>query len=129
MKVDRLNTPREFSTQSGHAATLRHCANIELQSAEQVTFVGSHGGGYDVVRTPWGYYATPSLNGRLRDHGLRAALVRNPAGRAYVLLVERGREAEFDAYLQQDGQRLIGWLDQDETIDRLEDAMRSTEIH
>jgi hypothetical protein len=119
MKLDQLATPREFSTQSRQASLLRHCANIELEADEQVTFVGSHGGGYDVVRKSWGYYATPSLNGRLREHGLRAALVRNPAGRAYLLLVEHDREAEFAAYVRQDGQRVICWLDDDAAIERI----------
>lgn len=128
MKIEQLATAREFSTRSQNASTLQHCANIELEPDEQVTFVGAHGGGYDVVRKSWGYYATPSLNGRLRDHGLRAALVRNPAGRAYLLLVERDRESDFAAYLRQDGQRLICWLDEDEAIDRLAGAMQNTDI-
>ena len=75
-----------------------------------------------------GYYATPSINGRLRDHGLRAALVRNPAGKLYLMLVQGGREAEFQEYLRQDRQQVICWLDSDEAAadlcDRLADADR-----
>ncbi len=70
----------------------------------------------DVVRKSWGYYATPSLNGRLRTHGLRAALVVNGAGRLYVMLCEEGREPEFDAYLDAESQRLVCWLDSDEAV-------------
>lgn len=70
----------------------------------------------DVVRKAWGYYATPSLNGRLREHGLRAALVVNDRGRLYVMLCEDGSEPAFEAYLDEESQRLVCWLDSDEAV-------------
>ena len=57
------------------------CGRIALAPDEQVTFTTEAGGEYDVTRKSWGFYATPSINGRLKTFGLRAALVRNVAGR------------------------------------------------
>jgi hypothetical protein len=89
---------------------IAHVADVELESDEQVTFKTARGQEYDVVRKSWGYYATPSLNGRLTKFGLRPALVAG-AGRRYLLLVEHDRIEEFQAYLDAEGMVVIGWLD------------------
>jgi len=53
-----------------------------------------------VVRKPWGFYLTNSLNGTLQDQGIKTALVENrDSRRTYVMLVDQGRLAEFNAYL------------------------------
>jgi hypothetical protein len=121
VRVDRLEPPREFEAAG---VTLRHSANVELETDEQITLVGSSGSEYDIVRKSWGYYATPSTNRRLADHGLRAALTANPDGRISLLLVERGRESEFATYLAEQAMRVVAWLDTDEaataTVERLE---------
>lgn len=121
MNVDRHDPPRAFSA---GAVQLHHCADIELEPDELVTFTTASGTAFDVTRKGWGYYATPSLNGRLVEHGLRSALVVNPAGRLYVLLVEAGHEDEFTAYLARESMRVVAWLDSDdaaaEAVRRLE---------
>jgi hypothetical protein len=89
-----------------------------------VTFTTAAGGEYDVARKAWGFYATPSLNGRLPDHGLRPALAANAQGRLYLLLVEAGREPEFEAYLAGESMRVVAWLDTDEAAER---AVRALE--
>ncbi len=91
---------------------IRHCANIELEADEQVTFFTPSGAEYDVVRKSWGYYATPSLNRRLLSFGLDSALVRSSEGQLYVLLVERGKGEEFEAYLKDEGMEVVLWLGQ-----------------
>jgi hypothetical protein len=119
MKVSPKSPPRTFHVGQQGRITLRHCADVELDADEQVTFVTPFGAEHDVVRKSWGYYATGSLNGRLREHGLKSALVVNSAGRLYLLLVEIGREAEFARYLEEEQQRLLVWLDDDEHVARL----------
>src|SRR5262249_4821610 len=88
----------------------------------QVTFITERGAEYDVARKSWGFYATPSTNGRLRSFGLRAALVRASSGRLFVMLVEADKEAGFREYLFADKQKLICWLDDDGHLARLMDA-------
>jgi hypothetical protein len=110
MRVDRRDPPRAFQV---GPVTIRHCADIQLAPDEQITLVSDSGTEYDVVRKSWGYYATPSTNRRLSDHGLRAALSANADGRVALLLVERGHEDEFEAYLAEQQMRVIAWLDSD----------------
>ena len=102
---------------------INHVADLTLEPDEQVTFVAATGSELDVVRKSWGYYATSSLNGRLPAHGLRAVLVRGEDGRAWLLLVEAGHEAEFDRYRK--GQKLyvVAWLDTEEAVSDMADAL------
>lgn len=118
MKIDRNEPPRAFRVGRDEHIEIRHAADVELDPDEQITFVTRSGTEFDVVRKDWGYYATPSLNGRLSEHDLRAVLVRNSdTGRLYVLLVERGHEAAFQAYVDDDGLTVVCWLDDDEAVE------------
>ena len=111
MKIDLIRPPREFRVGGDDGLVIRHCANVELAPDEQVTFVSPADTQYDVVRKVWGYYATPSVNRRLRRFGLRAGLCENRDGARYVVLVEEGREREFYAYLDDQDMVVLSWLD------------------
>lgn len=124
MKLDLKNPPRRFTV--GHAVkgTLHDCGSLTLDADEQVTFLTEAGAEYDVTRKGWGYYATPSLNGRLSGFGLRAVLARSRiTGRAFLLLVETGKEAEFEAYAAQEEMTILAWLDSDAALDRVQAAL------
>jgi hypothetical protein len=56
----------------------------------------------------------------LEQFGLRGVLIRNRGtGRYFVLLVEHGREAQFDAYCAQENLAVIAWLDRTAALDDL----------
>jgi hypothetical protein len=123
MRIYPTEPPREFAV--GHCGgTLNDCAQIRLTANEQVTFVTESLAEYDVTRKSWGYYATPSLNGRLPDFGLRPVLIRNGCGRYYILLVENGKEEEFRSYIEDEQLQICGWLDNEHTLSRIETALR-----
>jgi hypothetical protein len=125
MKLETHHPPRAFTVGQRHPITLKDCACIRLEPDEQVTFLTPGGGEYDVVRTAWGFYATPSLNGRLRQFGLRGVLIRSSIGRYFVWLVEAEREMEFQQYLETQGHRVVAWLDTDEALQQLEQRMHA----
>jgi len=122
MHFDRKDPPREFIVGNCNSITIRDCGTILLAANEQVTFVTENGAEYDVARKDWGFYATPSLDGRLAGFGLRGVLIQNRDPKRYfVLLVERGREDVFEAYLAAENLRIVHWLDSQEacaSIDR-----------
>ena len=60
----------------------------------------------------WGFYATPSINGRLKTEGFKVALVVNECNKIYLMVVEKDKNDEFANYLKTDNQRLICWLDE-----------------
>lgn len=111
MKIWEKDPPRSFRAGD---TEIRDCGRIGLEPDEQVTFVTPAGKEHDFAAKSWGFYATPSVNGRLKDQGFKTALVRNEAGRYYVMVVDPERMAEFDKYLDRDGQEVVEWLDERE---------------
>lgn len=109
MKLDKKDPPRTFEVKG---VRLSHSADILLEPDELVTFTTPSGAEYDVARKDWGFYATPSVNRRLTEFGLRAALAENTeTGARYVLIVERGKESAFQRYLTDQSMQLKAWLD------------------
>jgi hypothetical protein len=71
------------------------------------------GAEYDFAAKDWGFYATPSTNGRLVEFGFRTAVVRNVASRKkYVLVIENGYEEIFFKYLEAEKMVVELWLDE-----------------
>lgn len=119
MHVERVDPPRRFAVGKGDTQ-LAHCADLWLESEEMVTFRSASGGEYDVTRKEWGYYATPSLGKRVRAFGMRAALMRNrETQQRFVVLVEMDKEAAWRAYMAEEAQDLVAWLDDDAGLDHV----------
>lgn len=123
MRFDARQPPRRYPAGRHLPVEIADCGSLHLDADEQVTFVTERGGEYDVARKSWGFYATPSTNARLAGFGLRAALVLNEVDRAFVMLVEAGEEADFQAYLDGEHIRLLAWLDTDEAVAGLVDRL------
>ena len=123
MKFEPKIPPREFEVGYDVKGTIRDCGTMRLAPDEQITFVTDDGGEYDLTRKEWGFYATPSLNGRLAGFNLRAVLVKNRVNRFFVMLVERGKEDAFDRYVRQEPLVIITWLDSLEALQALEGAL------
>ena len=66
----------------------------------------------DVAAKDFGFYATPSVNGRLKNEGFKTALVRNGRGQVYVMVVDSDRMDLFDAYCSREAQTVLEWLDE-----------------
>ena len=128
MKFTPKAPPRRFQVGNAVKFDMKDCGELHLDADEQVTLKTSRGAEYDVARKDWGFYATPSLNGRLEQFGLRAVLIRNRAtGRYFVLLVERGEEVRFDRYMAQEGLEVITWMDSTAALDKLARRLASGE--
>ena len=121
MKFDEKRPPRVFQVGNVEKFPMRDCGTMRLEPDEQVTFVTESGAEYDLARKDWGFYATPSLNGRLATFGLRAVLVKNPSNRYFVLLVEKGKQPAFDAYVKSEQLTIVCWMDSDANLKAIED--------
>lgn len=126
MKFKLKDPPRVFEISSGGAIQMRDCAHIELEPDEQVTFVTESGAEYDVARKSWGFYATPSLNSRLKHFGLRAVLIKSPVGKFFILLVENGKESEFQRYADIEGYTIVCWMDNSAELKTIEQKLKSS---
>jgi hypothetical protein len=125
MKIDLRDPPRAYEVGRTVKLQMKDCGTVRLDPDEQLTFTTEAGAEYDLARKDWGFYATPSLNGRLEQFGLRAVLVKNMIGRFFVLLVEKGKEALFDRYVAVEELRVVAWLDTSENLAAVEAALQS----
>lgn len=117
--------PRVYKVGVRAPIQMKDCARIQLEPDEQVTFVTATGAEYDVAAKSWGFYATPSLNGRLSHFGLRGLIAKSPGDRYYVILVAQGKEEEFRRYLELEGHTIVCWLDNEARLEELENKLRS----
>jgi hypothetical protein len=124
MRFIPIDPPRVFEV--GSKILLKDCARIALETDEQVTFTTESGAEYDVARKSWGFYATPSLNGRLQGFGLRGALVKSAAAKFYLFLIEKGKESDCRRYLEREGQKIVCWLDNDQELGALETKLKGS---
>lgn len=112
MRLEIFDEARRFSV-GLREVELSHVASLALESDEMVTFVSEGGREYDVTLKEWGYYATPSVGGRLRRFGMRAALMRNvDSGQSFVVLVFNDRLAAWQQYMESENEELVVWLDE-----------------
>lgn len=111
MQVDKKETPRKFAVGENSDIVISHVADVTLNLNEQVTFHTSDGSEYDFVKKDWGFYATPSINRRLKSFGFRTALVQNKNGHVYIFVVEQGKDEQFDSYCKTENQTILMWLD------------------
>lgn len=125
MKFDAKNPPRVYEVGYDVKGHISDCGTLHLAPDEQVTLVTEQGGEYDVTRKEWGFYATPSLNGRLAGFNLRGVLTKNRHNRFFVMLVERGKEEAFERYVEQEPLKIVAWLDTEEALVALETATDS----
>ena len=115
MKFTENVPPREFRGGKVWPIPMRDVGRIELSPSELITFTGPDQAEFDISRTTFGYYATPSVNQRLKSFGWRTAVARNPQGHLYVLLVHETLEHEYLDYLEQQEM---------EELERLDEAVR-----
>tara|TARA_Y100000031_G_scaffold135581_1_gene158997 strand:+ start:731 stop:1165 length:435 start_codon:yes stop_codon:yes gene_type:complete len=115
---------RSFRVGIDKKIKVKDCASIQLEAEEQVTFVTESGAEYDVARKKWGFYATPSLNGRLSSFALRAVLVKNSFNKYFIFLVEKGKEKDFQEYLNAEEHIIISWMDNDSFLEIIETKLR-----
>ncbi len=112
MKAILKTPPRKFNAGRHTVIELSDCGTIELAPDEQVTFLTENGAEYDVARKSWGFYATPSTNGRLKRFGFKSALVSNEHGQYFVMLVENGKMTDFLTYMAAENCTVVEWLDE-----------------
>jgi hypothetical protein len=112
MILNENRPAREFKVGLNNKITIKDCGTLTLRADEQVTLITEDGKEYDVARKNWGFYATPSANGRLKNFGFKTAKVRNAFGMLYIMLVEEDKLEAFNAYIEENQQEVIEWLDE-----------------
>jgi hypothetical protein len=108
MQIDIIDPPRVFKVKDKEK---KDCARVYLESDEQVTFMKGDKE-FDFASTEWGFYATPSINGRVKDFGFKTAVVLNEQNRLYINIVEIEKVESFKKFIKNKGATIVCWLDQ-----------------
>jgi hypothetical protein len=112
MKIIEKRPPREYKVGIESQITIKDCGSILLEDNEQITLLTRNEKEYDVAKKDWGFYATPSVNSRLKNQGFKTALVRNSKGQWYIMLVEKDKIGKFQNYLREEKNEVVEWLDE-----------------
>jgi len=86
---------------------IKEVAKIELDSNEMITFIKDNKE-FDFIAKEWGYYATPSINKRLKNFGYKT----NSYGKYFINVVEVEKLDKFYDYLKKENSEVIKWLDE-----------------
>ena len=119
MIFNEKNPPRTFEAGFDIKRIIKDCGMVKLSPDEQITFVTESGNEYDLTRQNFGYYATPSLNGRLKRFDMRAVLVKNRHDQFFIILVEKGKEPLFDKYIKEEKMEVVVWMDNKDVLSTL----------
>jgi len=110
MKIEKKDPPREYKVGLNKQIEIKDCANVYLEENEQLTFITDSGMEHDFAAKSWGFYATPSINGRLKDQGFSTALVKNSVDKIYLMVVDPKKMKNFENYLQEEKLEVVEWL-------------------
>ena len=107
MKMKIKKKPRLFTVNN---IEIRDCGKIKLDKNELISFVTKSGKEYDFVAKEWGFYVTPSINGRLKKEGFKVAIVKNKNEKFFIMAVEKNKIKLFKKYCSDEQQSVIQWL-------------------
>ena len=105
MRIKINKKPRKFIV--GLKKTiLKDLGKIYLNNNEQLTFIRKKSQ-YDIVKKDWGYYATPSVNKRLKRFNFRTFITQNSFKAIYIMIVHKEKINQFKKYLKADKIKII----------------------
>lgn len=112
MKIKKRKVPRPFVVGMKKKLIIRDMGEVYLAPNEQLTFITESKKKYDLARKDWGFYATPSVNSRLKKEGFKTAVVKNQLKRIFVMIVEKKKIQKFKKYCKDQNQEILFWLDE-----------------
>ncbi len=90
---------------------LKDFGKIKLDKNEMISFVTKSGKEYDFTAKEWGFYVTPSINGRLKKEGFKVAMVKNKTGKIFIMAVEKEKKTLFKKYCTSQQEKVLKWID------------------
>ncbi len=110
MKLNIKEEPRLFFVGNNKEIEIKDYGTVHLDENELVSFVTESGSEYEICKKNWGYYATPSIENRLKDNGFLSALVKNSSNQLYLWVIEKEKKDLFETYLNKENHKVVDWL-------------------
>jgi len=106
MKLNKKN--RSFKV--GKNIKLKCVGDIFLKNDELITFRDKKKE-FDITKKNWGYYATPSIDKRLKNYGYSTAIIQNKISKnIFIVLVDKKKKKIFSKYIKSENIKIIKWL-------------------
>lgn len=112
MKIDLKYPIRTFQPKKDKALTFTDVGEIKMENDNQVSLVSGKHKSHDFAAKNWGFYVTPSINGRLKNEGFKTALVKSDSGKVFLNFVDSDKIDDFLDYCQENNKVLVEWLDE-----------------
>lgn len=103
--------PRKYKVGVSENIIIKDFGKIKLNKNEQISFIGNKGL-FDFCKKDWGFYATSSINKRLRNNKFETYLVKNIFNNIYLWVVEKNKRRSFLRYLNEENHEIIIRLDE-----------------
>jgi 2-polyprenyl-3-methyl-5-hydroxy-6-metoxy-1,4-benzoquinol methylase len=111
MKIYKNSPSRIFRVGFDNKILIRDCGKIFLKNDEIVTFSDKNNNEYDIGKKSWGYYATPSINGRLKNNNFHSYLIKNIYEKIYLMIVHNSKQLNFNKYINDNHLKILLKLD------------------
>lgn len=114
MKFNLKKKPRIFSVGFDKSFNVKDYGKINVDHTDKefelLTFSNKKKD-YDFGITNWGYYATPSINKRLKNNGYQTFLVKNIYNKIFIMVVDDNKLNKFKKYIEFENQKILSRLD------------------
>ena len=101
---------KKFNTKSKLNTQITLIKKIYLKENQQITFIEKFKKKikeYDVVKKSWGYYATPSINKRLKKFNFRTYITKNFYNHINIMIVHKEKDKNFKKYLKIEKMKIV----------------------
>tara|TARA_B100000780_G_C21086537_1_gene437753 strand:+ start:570 stop:920 length:351 start_codon:yes stop_codon:yes gene_type:complete len=105
MKLIKKDPPRKFKVGKKNIL-LKDYGKIYLDDNEQITFIKKKSE-FDIVKKNWGYYATPSINKRLKKFNFRTYITKNFNNHINIMIVHKEKDKNFKKYLKIENMTIV----------------------
>ena len=109
MNLKLKKKPRKFKVGSKKNIHIKDLGEVYLNNNEQITFAHKNSR-YDFCKKKWGYYATSSINNRLKKSGFRTFLIKNSLKNIFLTVVHKNKIKEFKMYIKKEKNIIINEL-------------------
>ena len=108
MRINKKKKPRKFLINK--KIKLKDMGYILLKNDEQITFIHGKNQEYDVCKKNWGFYATPSINSRLKKNDFFTYIVENKKLQRFgIHIVDKKKINLYKKYLKNEKLKIVNW--------------------
>ena len=92
LKIIKKGKHRIYNVAAGKNIKLKCVGDIFLKNDELITFRDKKKE-FDITKKNWGYYATPSIDKRLKNYGYSTAIIQNKISKnIFIVLVDKKKK-------------------------------------